>query len=332
VKIGVIGAGSWGTSLSIVLAENGHDVTMWTHEKEVIEDIFKNKVNSKYLPVGKIPDNLVATNVTDFLAKSDIFIIAIPTQFIRTVFMNYNFRYVTKKPFVSVAKGIEQVTLLRVSEIFEEISPGSIDNFAVLTGPSHAEEVALKVPTTVVISSDDHGLSKSIQSEFSNAYFRVYSADDVIGAELGGALKNVIAIAAGLIDGLELGDNTKAALLTRGLAEISRLGVALGANPQTFSGLSGLGDLMVTCNSRHSRNRFVGEQIGRGKTLKGVRETMSMVAEGITTTDSAYQLGLQHKVEMPITEQVFEILFHDKPPLEAMKELMNRRTRREWWW
>lgn len=332
MKVGVIGAGSWGTALCVVLAKNGHDVFVWTHEKEVIDDINKNQINAKYLPIEVIPNGINATDIPENLKQSDFIILAIPSQFIRKVLTKNDFSFIEDKPIVSVAKGIEQMTLKRVSEIVEELYPGSIERFAVLTGPSHAEEVALKVPTTVVISSEDHSLSSSIQTAFTNSYFRVYSADDIIGAELGGALKNVIAIAAGLIDGLRLGDNTKAALLTRGLAEISRLGVTLGANPLTFSGLSGLGDLMVTCNSKHSRNRYVGEQMGRGKTLKEVQENMAMIAEGIATTDSAYQLGRQHKVEMPITEQAYEILFHDKPPVEAMKELMSRRTKREWWW
>ncbi|MFP4370105.1 MAG: NAD(P)H-dependent glycerol-3-phosphate dehydrogenase, partial [Candidatus Kapaibacterium sp.] len=209
------------------------------------------------------------------------------------------------------------------------VRPGK---FAVITGPSHAEEVARHLPTTVVTASENHSLAEKIQDLFTQPYFRVYTSEDLTGCETGGSLKNVIAIAAGIIDGLGLGDNTKAALLTRGLAEMSRLGIALGANPLTFSGLSGLGDLFVTCNSKHSRNRRVGEKIGKGKTLEEISKETKTVAEGVFTAESAYYLGLKHNVEMPIAEQVFKILFEGREPTEAIKGLMARSTKREWWW
>jgi glycerol-3-phosphate dehydrogenase (NAD(P)+) len=221
---------------------------------------------------------------------------------------------------------------MRVSEILFNVAGISPENYAVLTGPSHAEEVARKMPTTVVSSSENNDNTRLIQNVFSTNNFRIYSSNDVVGCEIGGSLKNIIAIAAGIIDGLELGDNTKAALITRGLAGMTRLGVALGSNSQTFSGLSGLGDLFVTCNSKHSRNRYVGEQIGKGRKLKEIMDEMKMVAEGIYTTESAYFLAQKHNVELPITEQIYKILFEDVQPMVAIKNLMTRPSKREWWW
>ncbi len=330
-NIGIIGAGGWGTALSKVLAENGCNVTLWAYEKEVVNEINSKHTNSTFLEEIIIPEEVEAADKPASLEKCDIYIIAAPTQFIRNLLIEKNFP-IENKPVINVAKGIERNTLMRVSEILQDVTEIKQDNYVVLTGPSHAEEVALQTPTTVVAASANPALAVSVQQMFSNDYFRVYTSNDVTGCEMGGSLKNVIAIAAGIVDGMEIGDNTKAAIITRGLAEISRLGTAIGANHLTFSGLSGLGDLFVTCNSRHSRNRNVGELIGKGMTLPEIQQKTKKIAEGVFTTESAYNVGKRHDVEMPIAEQIYEILFNHKPPAAAIKDLMNRQTKQEWWW
>ncbi|GAB1372992.1 NAD(P)H-dependent glycerol-3-phosphate dehydrogenase [Candidatus Kapaibacterium sp.] len=317
-KIGVLGAGGWGTSLSLVLNNNGHDVTLWTHDKSLKTSITEKRENVDFLPGIKIDESINISNSTKELESCDWFVNAIPTQYISETLKNYDIPLRGKK-VVNGSKGIEINTLNRISTIFQENGNIDSDDFAVLSGPSHAEEVSLKIPTTVVVASDNMVFAHDIQLAFSNDYFRVYSSEDVVGCELGGSLKNVIAIASGIIDGLGFGDNTKTALITRGLAEISRLGVAMGANPLTFSGLSGLGDLFVTCNSRHSRNRKVGELIGKGLSLEEIISTTKMVAEGVYTTKAAIKLGKRHNVEIPITEQVYGILFDNVKPIVAIK-------------
>ncbi|ROL58878.1 NAD(P)H-dependent glycerol-3-phosphate dehydrogenase [Bacteroidetes/Chlorobi group bacterium ChocPot_Mid] len=331
-KIGIIGAGGWGTSVAKVLSENSHKVILWSHEKDVVEEINKSHTNSKYLPgVLLLNSHIKASyNVSD-LRFCDFYVLAVPTQHIREVFELYKF-HLKDKIIVNLSKGIEKNTLMRVSQILRDVAGVSEQHYVVLTGPSHAEEVSRCTPTTIVAASEVIENARQIQNIFSNKYFRVYTSEDVIGCEIGGALKNVIAIAAGIIDGLGIGDNTKAALITRGLAGMGRLGVALGANHKTFFGLSGLGDLVVTCNSKHSRNRYVGEQIGKGRKLKEILSEMKMIAEGVETTISAYQLSQKHQVELPITEQVHRILFDDVNPLEAIANLMTRETKHEWWW
>ena len=331
MKIGILGAGGWGSALSIILTQNNHDVIIWAFENNVVEEINYHKKNSVFLADVQLPKTLSATNEPNDLINCDTYIITIPTAYLRQVLIGFN-DIIKNKIIISGTKGIEKSTLLRVSELLINDFGIKPENFSVLTGPSHAEEVARFVPTTVVAASENLDLAREVQRIFSTSTFRVYNSSDVIGCEIGGALKNIIAIAAGMIDGLKMGDNTKAALITRGLAEISRLGVALGANPLTFSGLSGLGDLFVTCNSHLSRNRYIGEQIGKGKKLNEIISEMKMVAEGINTTESAFFLGKKHGVEMPITEQIYKILFEDTHPLSALNELMTRRTRREWWW
>ncbi|MFH1049688.1 MAG: NAD(P)H-dependent glycerol-3-phosphate dehydrogenase [bacterium] len=331
LKIAIIGAGGWGTSVAKVLTENNHKVIIWTHETDVVDELNKSFTNSKYLPEVQLDSNVKATNDPNDIKRCDFYVLAVPTQYIRPVFNQYKFP-VKDKILVNLSKGIEKNTLMRVSQILFDVAGINGNQYVVLTGPSHAEEVSRKTPTTVVAASDIIENARLIQDIFSNAYFRVYTSDDVVGCEMGGALKNVIAIAAGIIDGLGIGDNTKAALLTRGLAGMTRLGVTLGANPITFSGLSGLGDLIVTCNSKHSRNRYVGEQIGKGKLLKDILTEMKMVAEGVETTMSAFQLSEKHHVELPITAQVYKILFEDVNPLNAMANLMTRETKHEWWW
>jgi len=330
-RIAVLGAGSWGTTIANLLTEKGHKVTLWSFEEEVVKEINENHTNSTYLPGIQLNKNLKATLSPSSLWRTEIFIIAVPTQYIRDVLLKYKFP-IKNKLIVNLSKGIEKKTLMRISEVLQDSIGYNPEHFLTLTGPSHAEEVSRKIPTTVVVASEDIESAKFIRDIFSTSYFRIYSSEDVIGCELGGALKNVIALAAGIIDGLRLGDNTKAALITRGLAEITKLGVALGAKPQTFSGLSGLGDLVVTCNSKHSRNRFVGEQIGKGKSMIEILKEMKMVAEGIHTTESAYFLSQKHKVDMPIIEQVYQILFNGLDPLEAINNLMTRQSKNEWWW
>ncbi len=331
LNIGVLGAGGWGTSLALVLCDNGYNVTLWSHDPELAEVIKRERNNPDFLPGININNKIKVTSDSRELVNCQWLVNAIPTQYIHESLVKYDIP-VNGKYVVNGSKGIEISSLNRISEIFHKTAGLDYKNFAVLTGPSHAEEVSRKTPTTIVVASENMSFAHDVQEVFSNEYFRVYSSDDVTGCELGGSLKNVIAIAAGIIDGLGLGDNTKAALITRGLAEISRLGVAMGAKAITFSGLSGLGDLFVTCSSRHSRNRSVGEMIGAGKTMEEINATMKMVAEGVFTTRAAMELGKKYNVEMPITEQVSRILFENIKPLDAIKDLMTRQSRSEWWW
>lgn len=330
-KIGVIGAGGWGTALAKLLTENGHAVTLWSYEKEVENEINKKHENSIYLPDVKLPPNLKATSDAKKLNKVDTFVVGVPTKFLRKTLTGNEFNF-QDKMIVNVGKGIEKDTLNTVSSILIDCCGVDPSNYVILTGPSHAEEVTRNIPTTVVAAAFNQKNAMIVQDLFTNPNFRVYTSDDVTGCELGGALKNVIAIAVGIIDGLELGDNVKAALMTRGLAEMSRLGTVLGANPMTFSGLSGLGDLIVTCNSRYSRNRALGEMIGKGKSLDEILSETKMIAEGVNTIQSAYSLSLKHNVEMPITEQMYKILFENVTPITALNDLMTRSTKREWWW
>jgi glycerol-3-phosphate dehydrogenase (NAD(P)+) len=333
MQIGCIGAGSWGTTLAIHLAHLGHDVTLWGHGAEQRERLRRERENHLYLPGVAFPRSIfVVDSVAEAVEASDpLLLIATPTQHIRTTLTGVAAVDLDRRVVVSTSKGIERGSLLRISELFEEEWTLERDRFVSLSGPSHAEEVSRGIPTTVVAASTSRASSELVQEVCSNSTLRVYTNDDLIGVELGGALKNIIALCAGIIDGLGYGDNTKAALITRGLAEITRLGVTLGASASTFSGLSGLGDLVVTCFSRHSRNRFVGEQIGRGRALEEVVAEMNMVAEGVTTTESAYQLALRHGVEMPIINEVYRILFAGRDARTATLDLMRRETKHELW-
>ncbi|MCF8305265.1 MAG: NAD(P)H-dependent glycerol-3-phosphate dehydrogenase [Ignavibacteriales bacterium] len=326
MRIAVLGAGGWGTTLAIILYHNGHDVTLWEYKKAYAKVLNKTRENKDYLPGIPLPKELVITyDLGEACTNKHMIVSAIPTQFVRSVFKQLkkiNFRNTT---FVSVSKGIERGTHLTVSKVIgEELPDLPIGSIGVLSGPSHAEEVARKIPTAVVAAADDEETSKQIQAAFMNSYFRVYSSTDIVGVELGGALKNVIAIGAGIIDGAGFGDNTKALIMTRGIAEITRLGLRMGAQKETFSGLSGIGDLIVTCMSRHSRNRFVGEQIGKGLKLTQVLKSMTMVAEGVETSRSVYELAESYGAETPIAKAVYEILFEDKDPIKATYELMTR--------
>lgn len=325
MNIGIIGAGAWGTAIALVASDNGHHVTLWAREPEVVDEVNKLHTNASFLPGASLPAHVRATGALQELTSCDMLVIATPTQFIRPVVKHLAH---TDAIVVNLAKGIEIGTHNRVSEILAEAAP-SIQRYVVLSGPSHAEEVALRMPTTVVCASRDKQLATVVQSVLSTPAFRVYTSSDVVGVEICGALKNVIAIAAGIIDGLGLGDNTKAALITRGLAEMSRLASALGADPQTMYGLAGLGDLYVTCSSRHSRNRHVGERIGRGEPLAQITSSMHAVAEGVTTTRAAMELAVSLGVELPITSKVAEILFDNRDPRVAISELMTRQPRTE---
>ncbi len=330
MKVSILGAGSWGTSLALILNQNHHQVSCWSYEKEDIENIKNTGQNKRFLPGVDIPASIAFSNsLEDSLTRAEVIVVAVPSQVIRPVLEQIRENIPVETIWVSVAKGIEKKSLLRVSEVLQRVGGIAVDKIAVLSGPSHAEEVSRNIPTAVVAASNAENVAKLVQNLFSTPTFRVYANFDVIGVELGGALKNIIALAAGICDGAGFGDNTKAALMTRGLVEITRLGIKCGANADTFAGLSGMGDLIVTCMSRHSRNRFVGEEIGKGRKLTDILKDMVMVAEGVYTTASAFELAQHKKVEMPITEQVYKTLYADKSPLKAVQELMTRESKIE---
>jgi glycerol-3-phosphate dehydrogenase (NAD(P)+) len=325
-KVAVIGAGSWGTALAIVLADNGHEVRLWGHKKEQIDEINIKHTNEKYLPNISLSNLIVGISSLPLALKDvDTMILAVPTKAIREVLGKiHEFQYSPLR-IVHVSKGIEPDTLLRISEMIEQEMPKEILNdVVVLSGPSHAEEVSLRHPTTVTVSSENMEAASKVQDLFMNHHFRVYTNPDVIGVEIGGALKNIIALAAGISDGLGYGDNAKAALITRGLAEIARLGTQMGANPLTFLGLSGIGDLIVTCTSVHSRNWRAGNMLGKGMKLGEVLDSMGMVVEGVRTTKAAHQLAEKYKVKMPITDALFGVIFDENNPKEAVDRLMGR--------
>ncbi|MFD2214226.1 NAD(P)H-dependent glycerol-3-phosphate dehydrogenase [Metabacillus endolithicus] len=325
-QITVVGAGSWGTALAIVLADNGHRVKLWGHRPELINEINSTRRNEKYLPGIDLPENIVGySDFEESLKDVKTVILAVPTKAIREVLKDIIKVIKERVTFVHVSKGIEPDTLLRISEIIEEEVPSQLlRDIVVLSGPSHAEEVSQRHITTVTSSSKNMKAAEYIQDLFINQNFRVYTNPDIIGVEIGGALKNIIALAAGITDGLGYGDNAKAALITRGLAEIARLGSKMGGNPLTFSGLTGIGDLIVTCTSVHSRNWRAGNLLGKGHNLDEVLENMGMVVEGVRTTKAAYQLAQKYHVKMPITEALYEVLFNGKSPKEAVDSLMAR--------
>jgi glycerol-3-phosphate dehydrogenase (NAD(P)+) len=331
MKISVLGAGGWGTTLAILLHYNGHNVTLWEFKKSYARHLLKKRINTDYLPGIKIPKEiLITSDIEEASDDKNLIVLAVPSQFLRDVVKKINYHTIEDTILVSVSKGIEKNTLMTMSQMLKDVFPHINENqIGVISGPSHAEEVSQMVPTAVVAASVDIETSKAIQAAFITSYFRVYASTDILGVELGGAFKNIIAIGAGIIDGAGFGDNTKAAIMTRGVAEISRLGLAMGARPETFAGLSGMGDLIVTCMSRHSRNRYVGEQIGKGKKLKEVLKSMEQVAEGVETTRSAKQLAAKAKIETPITNEVYKILFEDKDPVKATTDLMTRDMKTE---
>jgi len=326
MRIAVLGAGSWGTTLAIVLAENSHRVSLWSYREEDAGRIRATRENPDFLPGIQIPPSIaVSSDIDAAVDGAGMIVCAVPSQFLRSVVARLGSLPAEGLLLVNVAKGVENTTLMTMSEMLLDTLPQvAPEQIATLSGPSHAEEVSRRIPTTVVAASADLETARRVQQVFMLPWFRVYASNDIRGVEIGGSLKNVIAIAAGIIDGAELGDNTKAAVMTRGIAEIARVGVAMGAHIRTFSGLSGIGDLMVTCMSRHSRNRYVGVEIGKGRKLADIVNSMVMVAEGVATTASAHALARRVGVEVPIIAEVYRILFEEKDPLVACHDLMTR--------
>ncbi|MHB9154518.1 MAG: NAD(P)H-dependent glycerol-3-phosphate dehydrogenase [Endomicrobiales bacterium] len=329
--IGILGAGSWGATLATLLAEKDLSVTLWEFNPEQAKNLASWRTLS-FFPHLVIPKNVVVTSdLVQAAAGKDILVFVIPSHTLRAVAKQIHALKIDLSDtlIVSATKGIENSTLKRMSEIISDEIPEVGNRIVALSGPTHAEEVSQKIPTTVTAASLNSEAAAAAQETFMTPYFRVYTHHDIVGVETGGALKNVLAIAAGILDGLGLGDNTKAALVTRGLRELVQLGVKMGGQPSTFFGLTGLGDLIVTCFSKHSRNRAMGEKIGKGKSLSQAEQELIMVAEGVSTAKSAYDLGMQYGLELPIIEQVYRVLYENKPPREAVQELMQREPKPE---
>ncbi len=329
-KVTVLGDGGWGTALALTILQNNSDVTLWGPFEDNIDSIRTTRRN-RFLPGVELPENLKATSsIADAVKDSEIIVLASPSQFMRGTLNMFREYFVPEQMvLVNVAKGIETDTLKCMNEVFTEILGENL-KYVTLSGPSHAEEVSRNLPTAVVAASKNIEYAKLVQKTFMTDNFRIYTSDDIISVELGGALKNVLAIAAGILDGMQLGDNPKAALMTRGIAEMGRLGAALGGKRETFAGLSGVGDLIVTCMSRHSRNRHVGEELGRGKTLEEITKDMGMtVAEGVKTAISAHMLAQRKNCDTPITNAIFNILYNNLSAKDAVRELMIREARCE---
>lgn len=330
-KIGVIGAGSWGTTLANLLAEKGYRVDLWVREEEVYHQIKKERINHLFLPGMKLVSQInPVRSFEEALKDKELILLVVPSHVFREVITHIKPYLKKDMALMAASKGIENDTLMTMSQVAEDILPHEYtEHFACLAGPSFSKEVYLKYPTAVTIACPNLSHAERLQRLFYTTFFRVYITHDLIGAELGGALKNVIAIGAGAADGLGVGHNARAALITRGLAEITRLAVAMGANPLTLAGLAGMGDLVLTCTGDLSRNRTVGVKIGQGMSLKEITEGMDMVAEGIKTAQSAHELGKKTKVEMPITDQVYQLLYEGKDPKEAVRDLMTRELKVE---
>lgn len=331
MNISVLGAGSWGTALAVLLCDNGHEVTIWSIDKREVEMIDEKREQVEKLPGVRIPDRIAVSNdLESCITGRDLLILAVPSIFIRSTAKSMAPFIEDGQIIVNVSKGIEETTLKNMTDVIEdEIHNARV---GVLSGPSHAEEVGRKIPTTVVAGAHDKATAEAIQDAFMNPVFRVYTSPDMVGIELGAALKNVIALAAGIVDGLGYGDNTKAALITRGIAEITRLGMAMGGRAETFAGLSGIGDLIVTCTSTHSRNHNAGYLIGQGKTYQEAMDEVKMVVEGVYSAKAALALAKKYDVEVPITEQVNRVLFEGVPVKEAVPSLLlrNRTAESEW--
>src|ERR1051326_5274217 len=355
MRITVLGAGSWGTTLAVLLSSNSHQVILWAHREDHAQAIIASRENRTLLPGVKIPGNIeITSDLEQSVSRCDLLVAAVPVQFIRPIGERLRSHDFTSTTIVNVSKGIENSSLMTMSGVLLDVLPSvrqenivisslmtmsgvlldvlpSVrqENIVTLSGPSFAEEVSRKVPTAVVAASTDLGVAKKVQQAFMTPYFRVYSSDDIRGVELAGSIKNVIAIGAGIADGAGFGDNTKAAIMTRATVELSRLGTVMGAQQRTFAGLSGIGDLIATCMSKHSRNRHVGEEIGKGRKLRAVLADMVMVAEGVATTRSVHDLSVKYNVELPISNEVFEVLFEDKDPIAATSDLMTRDAKGE---
>lgn len=329
-KIVVVGAGSWGTALALTVAKkNIYDVVMWEYRKEIAEKMEKNREN-ELLPGVKFPENLHITNdKTDLLKNAKAVVFSIPSQALRGVVAEFSNQMRSDLLIVNTGKGLEISTGFRLSEVIKDEILGKYhENIVALSGPTHAEEVSIGLPTTIVAAGKLEK-AKVIQEIFNSEKFRVYTNDDITGVELGGAVKNCLALGAGIADGMGFGDNTKAALITRGIREMISFGEACGANSDTFNGLTGIGDLIVTCASKHSRNRFVGQKLGEGKTLSEILSEMKMVAEGVPTVKAVYEKAQKLNVSMPITEAVYRVLYEDKKASEMLKELMSRELKEE---
>ncbi|MEW6095172.1 MAG: NAD(P)H-dependent glycerol-3-phosphate dehydrogenase [bacterium] len=328
-KIGILGGGSWGTTLAILLYEKGLSIKIWEFSDEQVEIISKKRENVKFLPGIFIPQEIEITScLEDVVKEANVIVIALPSQVVREVAKRLVPLITHNAVIISAVKGLEISTMRRISEVLSEYLPQEI-KIGVISGPSHAEEVSRKIPTAIVTAAQDEKTAKFIQELFLTPNLRVYTNTDLVGVELGGALKNVIAIAAGISDGLGLGDNTKAALITRGLVEIIQIGRILGAKESTFLGLSGLGDLVVTCTSKYSRNRHLGEMIGKGSSLQEALSKMVMIAEGVPTTKAAKELANKVDIELPITNEVYKVLFEAKNPRQAVNDLMLRSAKAE---
>ena len=328
MKVIVIGDGAWGTTLAVLLSGKGYEVSLWSAFPEYAAELSRTRENVKFLPGVAIPETItVLSRNSGPVGPFDLAVVAVPTQYIRQTLSGAADQLGQLGAVVSVAKGIENDTLVRPSQIIEKVT--APEKLAVLSGPSHAEEVSRGLPTTVVTASAEPDFAEEVQQIFSTGHFRVYTSDDMLGVELAGALKNVIAIAAGICDGLGFGDNSKAALMTRGMVEMARLGEVMGGRRSTFAGLAGMGDLITTCFSPFGRNLSVGRAVGQGKKLAEVLARMEQVAEGVATTRSVRALAREHNVEMPITEQVYQVLFEDKSPRRAVSDLMQRDLKAE---
>jgi glycerol-3-phosphate dehydrogenase (NAD(P)+) len=326
-NIAVLGDGAWGSALAMVLAERGASVIQWSISSDYADEMQATRSNARYLPDMIIPDGVTITSRPEAFNHADLIISAVPSRFLRDVLTGLKPSFNRGRPFVSATKGLEFPSYRSATQIIAEVLGDR--PIAIVSGPSHAEEVAHHVPTAVVAASSDPGLALRVQDVLTTEHFRVYTSADPIGVELGGALKNVLAIAGGLVDGLELGDNTKAALLVRGQAEMTRLGVALGGQAVTFQGLSGIGDLVVSCISPHGRNRLVGDRVGRGESLDDILQGIPGVPAGVLTCKAVVSLAAEHGVEMPITQQIHAVLFDGKDPRQAVTDLMTRQQKDE---
>lgn len=328
VNVAILGDGAWGTAISMVLLSSGHNVKMWSHDPRYLELMAKVRQNRLYLPGIDIPDTLqFEPDAANAVKWADLVVAATPSKYLRAVLARCEGALDPEKPVLSLTKGFDGDSLMRPSELIVECLGAK--HVAALSGPSHAEEVARRLPASVVVASSELGLARKIQKIVTNSRFRVYASRDITGVEIAGALKNIIALAAGLLQGMNLGDNALSALATRGLVEMMRLGMSLGAEPATFSGLAGMGDLITTCISAHSRNRRVGRMLAEGKALDAILGDMNGIPESVTTTRLALELAKKHHVEMPITEQVAAVLWKGKPPEQALDELMTRARKDE---
>lgn len=330
LRVTILGDGGWGTALALVNLRRGNEVLMWSNFPDYVKVLQKERENVKFLPGVKLPQNFnISSNLKEAVEFGDVLVLAVPSQFLRNILFKLKELPYQGKTLVSTAKGIEKKTCFRPSEIIRSVLGKNLP-IVVLSGPSHAEEVARRIPTLTVAASDQLKHAQSIQENFRDPQFRIYVQKDLIGVEFGGALKNVIAIAAGVCDGLKFGDNTKSGLLTRGLYEIVRVGVKFGANPNTFFGLSGIGDLITTCFSKHGRNLFVGRELGKGRRLKDILKEMDMIAEGVDTSLSVHQLCQRADLQLPIMTEVYQMLFEEKSPGDVVSSLLSRTPYEEW--